>query len=331
MVFKKIITKLVDLGPIALKQVVDHMTDAFLIIDDKYRVVDYNKAFIGTLGKGHTIERNTNITDVLSKTWHKRKDIDMFKDYIDRAINKGDTLVFRKCIEKENKNIYLDIEITPIYSNTKHIGTILFFKDITAHIENMQTIRDYQALLEKNLEQITQDKQDLLVRNAIIEKMMHTDALTDMYNHRTFHEYMDMILEQIKNTNINMQLALIDIDDFKKINDTFGHSVGDIVLKRIASKIKEMVTVNDIPARYGGEEFAIIFISKTIDETYKIVELSRKVVQREKYREIDRPVTISIGICDYKPGYTKEILFDKADKAMYKAKNSGKNQTVIAD
>lgn len=189
-------------------------------------------------------------------------------------------------------------------------------------------IKEYQLLLETNLEKMTKDKQELLIRSVIMEKISKTDVLTDMYNHRTFQEYFDTIIRQASKDSTRIQLAIFDIDDFKKVNDTFGHSVGDIILKRIASKIKTMVTVDDIPARYGGEEFAVILTNKTMEQSLILLELIRTAIQDENHIELDRNVTVSVGVHEYCKDESKEEVFNKSDQALYEAKHSGKNKIV---
>ena len=162
-----------------------------------------------------------------------------------------------------------------------------------------------------------------------MEKMSKMDALTDMHNHRTFQEYFDTMIRQASRSDNSLQLAIFDIDDFKRINDTFGHSVGDIILQRISSKIKTMVTVDDITVRYGGEEFAVILTNKTMEQSLILLESIRKAIQDESHIELNRNVTVSVGVHEYYKGEAKEEVFNKVDDALYEAKHSGKNKIVV--
>ncbi|MCZ8512586.1 GGDEF domain-containing protein [Paenibacillus filicis] len=180
-----------------------------------------------------------------------------------------------------------------------------------------------------NLKHATEAKQELLVKNILMDKLAKMDALTDMYNHKTFHEYLDKLIEQHERNLLPLQLALLDIDNFKKINDTYGHWVGDIILMRVAGIIKETVTPHDFVARYGGEEFAVVFTEKSMDEAHRLVEQIRQRLSVTIHPELDsQAATISIGLQGYEEGLRKEGLFKGADASLYEAKRCGKNRTV---
>lgn len=176
-----------------------------------------------------------------------------------------------------------------------------------------------------------ESNQELLVRTILMDKLAKTDALTDAFNHMAYHEFMDHYVVQADNGRLRLQLALIDIDNFKKVNDTYGHKAGDAVLKKVAELIRSSVGSNDIVARYGGEEFAVIFAERSFQEAYDTVEQIRKSVESELHEAIGwQAATISVGLHAYAAGMGKEALFVGADNALYEAKRSGKNRTVIA-
>lgn len=184
---------------------------------------------------------------------------------------------------------------------------------------------------QESLEQLTKSEQGLLVERAISDKLLKIDALTGLYNHKTFHEYLDLLLEQCESNGLRLQLALVDIDNFKHVNDTYGHWVGDLVLKEVASKIGGMIGLNDFAARYGGEEFAIIFTDKDLKESYSYAEELRVcIAEMEHPYAGGKPITVSVGLFNYEPGLGKELMFRKTDNALYKAKKEGKNIVVTA-
>ncbi|NEW08236.1 GGDEF domain-containing protein [Paenibacillus sp. SYP-B3998] len=181
-----------------------------------------------------------------------------------------------------------------------------------------------------NLRATTELKQELMIKNIIMDKLSKTDALTDLYNHITFHEYLEKLIEQSEYGHLNIHLAIIDIDNFKKVNDTYGHRAGDAVLTKVSAILKERVGLNDFAARYGGEEFAIIFTEKSTEDVYEILERIRWYISQSKYEELSgHAVTISIGLCEYLKGTGKEVFFAGADQSLYAAKKTGKNKTVI--
>jgi diguanylate cyclase (GGDEF)-like protein len=186
--------------------------------------------------------------------------------------------------------------------------------------------------LMKHLQSSLESSQDLLVKNVIMDKLIKTDALTDLYNHMSFHEYLVELIKQGERYNLSFQLALLDIDHFKKVNDTYGHRAGDAVLRKTADTLKLLVSPNDFIARYGGEEFAIIFTDMALNEALMNLENIRTCIGAEPLEELNgQPVTISIGVHDFKQGCTKEALFSGADEALYEAKRNGRNQTVVFD
>ncbi|BBH21613.1 hypothetical protein Back11_29580 [Paenibacillus baekrokdamisoli] len=176
-----------------------------------------------------------------------------------------------------------------------------------------------------------ESNQQLLVKTVWMDKLTKTDALTDLYNHMTFHEYFEELIKQHEDNDLPLQLAIFDIDNFKKVNDLFGHRAGDAVLQRVSELIRSKVSAHDFVARYGGEEFAILFTEKAKLEAFNLVEQIRLEVSQAPHElQQGRPVTVSVGFAEYESGEGKEHFFNRADQALYKAKNMGKNQTVIA-
>ncbi|MFC4599607.1 GGDEF domain-containing protein [Cohnella hongkongensis] len=177
-----------------------------------------------------------------------------------------------------------------------------------------------------------ESNQELLVRTILMDKLAKTDALTDTYNHMAYHEYKDDLVAQADHGTLKLHLAILDIDNFKSVNDTFGHKAGDSVLRKVASIARSKTGSNDFIARYGGEEFVILFTEKSFQEVFELVEGIRKDIASASYEALgDRRVTVSIGLNAYVPGMGKEELFRLADAALYEAKHSGKNRTVVAD
>ncbi|MED4603962.1 GGDEF domain-containing protein [Paenibacillus validus] len=185
--------------------------------------------------------------------------------------------------------------------------------------------------LARYLQSVIDAKQELLVQNVVLDKLIKTDALTGLYNHRTFHEYLDKLLELWNHQPFPLCLAVLDIDNFKTVNDTYGHRAGDIVLRAVATAIQEALTPNDFAARYGGEEFAVIMTEKSFKEAYAMLEDIRTVIANMRHPELDgSSVTVSIGLYAHRANEDKERLFEKADMLLYEAKHSGKNRTACA-
>lgn len=161
-------------------------------------------------------------------------------------------------------------------------------------------------------------------------KLATTDGLTDLYNHRYFQEQIRMQVEQAKRYNNNFSLIIIDIDFFKKFNDTFGHQSGDAVLRQVAQTLKKNVRATDIVCRYGGEEMSIILPNTIKEEAYTTAEKICSRVAGRKFKLVgdkETNVTISLGVSTYPfDGDTAQKIIEAADKKLYEAKNNGRNQ-----
>lgn len=157
-----------------------------------------------------------------------------------------------------------------------------------------------------------------------------TDGLTELYNHRYFQEQMKMQVEQSKRYETPFSLIIIDIDFFKKFNDTFGHQAGDAVLRQVAQLLKQSVRATDIVCRYGGEEMSIILPNTSKEISVSTAEKICKRVAAKRFRlnnYQESNVTISLGVSSFpQDGQTPSEIIDAADKRLYQSKNNGRNQ-----
>ncbi len=184
------------------------------------------------------------------------------------------------------------------------------------------------------LEQLTRQSAITINRANAYAKILQyatLDALTGLNNRRQFEVRLKQEIATTKRQKNPLCAMMIDIDFFKKVNDTYGHASGDTVLRTVASIIKEHLRESDIPSRYGGEEFAVLLPYTHIDEAQIVGERLRKAVENTPV-PIDKKninVTISMGLAEFNPEETGENLFERADKALYEAKESGRNRVCI--
>lgn len=161
-------------------------------------------------------------------------------------------------------------------------------------------------------------------------KLATTDAMTGLKNHRFFQEHMLQSIERANRNNAPFSLLLIDIDFFKKFNDTYGHQAGDRVLIAVAKKLEDTVRKIDLVARYGGEEMTIVLENAGVDEAKEIAEKVVKAIAEEPYpiaEGVSKHVTISVGIATYPThALTSSALIEFSDKGLYAAKENGRNQ-----
>jgi diguanylate cyclase (GGDEF)-like protein len=161
--------------------------------------------------------------------------------------------------------------------------------------------------------------------------MATTDGLTGLFNHRTFQSRYDEAIATARRYGRKVSFILTDIDHFKSVNDTYGHPVGDLVLKGVAKILKDKARDTDVVARYGGEEFAIVMPETDLKGAQVIAERIREAVMAEVFQTDQGPlkVTLSLGICtcpDF--GQQKQQLIDLADQCLYFAKRHGRNRSV---
>ncbi|WNB90798.1 GGDEF domain-containing protein [Bacillus sp. NEB1478] len=184
----------------------------------------------------------------------------------------------------------------------------------------------------EDLKKAQAEHQELMVKSTIMEKQVKTDALTGLYNHMAFYEYLDVLILQAETFQNPFHLAVIDIDNFKKINDTYGHGAGDLILKRIAHTIKENVSNDDFTARYGGEEFVVILNDVFEEQAFTVLENVRMAVEDVVHPEVMKEqITISIGLQTYRLGMHKQAFFEGADNSLYAAKRLGKNRVITKE
>jgi len=168
-----------------------------------------------------------------------------------------------------------------------------------------------------------------------IAMMSIRDELTRLYNRRYFNDVIEKEVARAARYETNLVLCMIDLDYFKKINDTYGHLAGDMTLSEIAGILKKCVRQSDLCCRYGGEEFTVIMTNTDIKGAEKVSERFRKMVAHRlfKYSSSKFHCTVSVGIAAYKPELKQSSteLLEAADYALYKAKAQGRNRVVTID
>lgn len=171
---------------------------------------------------------------------------------------------------------------------------------------------------------------ELVNQFETIRSLSHVDFLTKAKNRRYLYDTGVMMVKNAMRSNVNVVTAMIDIDLFKSINDSFGHSSGDAVLKQIASIITKSFRSSDITARIGGEEFCVLAINMDEKESFKVFENLRIKIEKSRFFILNKEikVTVSIGICKTRKDSLEEMIQD-ADEKLYKAKSSGRNTVCI--
>jgi len=178
-----------------------------------------------------------------------------------------------------------------------------------------------------------EEKTDLIHQGYLqrieMQELLNRDQKTGLFGQTIFMNTLDSMVEVSNRTHEKFALAVIDIDDFKKVNDTYGHLKGDQIIVTLTELMKKYFIENQFMARYGGEEFVIIFAENKVNQGINLLEDFRKAFEAQRYSFIDDKISISIGIAKWRQGWTSAQLFEAADKAMYTSKSDGKNRTTV--
>ena len=165
-----------------------------------------------------------------------------------------------------------------------------------------------------------------------LQKLAITDGLTKLYNSRSFYTQLELEVDRFNRYKHPLALLLLDIDNFKEYNDSYGHLEGDKVLVRFSQIIKTCLRANDSAYRYGGEEFTVILPETTGDEAKTVAQRIRASFEAEKYKPVPGKVariTISIGVTQCYPKEELSTFIRRADKAMYLSKENGRNRVSV--
>lgn len=177
-------------------------------------------------------------------------------------------------------------------------------------------------------QKIIQQTEELRLANEQLDKLAHVDSLTNLYNRRAFMARLNEEVRRSSRTGQALSLVMLDIDDFKSYNDTFGHPEGDILLQQLANVIQGNLRGNDIAARTGGEEFSVILMDADAEGAVRVADKLRYMIASHPWDL--RPITVSLGITTRTFTSSSDIdtssLISEADTAMYNAKRHGKNR-----
>ncbi len=207
------------------------------------------------------------------------------------------------------------------------------FNEMIEHLgRNQIELENNRVQIEEANQKLVSRNQELQRINEVFHQLSITDELTKLHNHRFFQDHLPREMSRATRTGEPLCLILIDIDDFKRLNDEHGHSVGDAVLKKTADVMNGVVREMDLLARYGGEEFALLASQATLDGATALAEKLRMAVSQARFPVVtlegisELSITVSIGVAAFDGD--QKALFNDADRALYRAKDQGKDCVV---
>lgn len=223
---------------------------------------------------------------------------------------------------KDGSIVRIKINAVPLFRrrSPKAYGVLCTFADITEQYlrelkrdQNLSKLKELTNTLEVQRDQLS-------MANVHLHKLADCDGLTGLQNHRSLHRILDQTFTQTQQA----AMLLIDVDHFKKYNDSFGHPAGDALLQQLAMLMTAVVRPIDSVCRYGGEEFAVVLPGANLETAESVAKRLLQRVRDERWPEAQ--ITVSIGIATQTSEFCKDELIEAADKALYQAKRGGRDQ-----
>jgi len=204
---------------------------------------------------------------------------------------------------------------------------------LRSKVRVFQELYQQRKVIEKfysNLEQIVEERTaELKEANETISRLAAIDELTKLFNRRSFNDSAAAALSAARRHEFPLSMVMVDLDHFKSINDTFGHSEGDQILIAFADLLREMIRTEDVAARWGGEEFIMILPHTTREAAAALAERIRVAFEQHSVHAKPVSLSASFGVVQLQEGDDVDNLIRRADDALYRAKNQGRNQVVV--
>lgn len=277
------------------------MQENFIIVTDSIKIVKLNSVVLEFFGFNSLIEFQNRFGCICSSF---QKDQDYFN-----------------LTKVEENQLWVNVVLEKLDKNEDVVVKILN-KDLIEHIFTLKASKFYDLFIV-TLTDITTISQ----QSKEFEYGASFDSLTKIYNRDFFNKMANIKIDKYKYGRDSFVLVMMDIDHFKNVNDTYGHLVGDEVLIDLSNLIKTHIRENDIFARYGGEEF-VLLLDVNLEKSRYVVEHLRDVIEKKEFNKVSK-ITCSFGITEYKKNDTINSMIKRADKALYEAKERGRNRVCL--
>jgi diguanylate cyclase (GGDEF)-like protein/PAS domain S-box-containing protein len=287
--------RLLELVPVARSILIEHLRDGVLVMDLNNNIVDINPAAYQLLGQS-----NPQIGDTAAQAFAARPDL--FHS-LQETPEYDEEIAIRY-----DPPLFVDLNIVNLYNaDGEACGRLITLRDVTER-------------------RVAQDA--LEAKSRELEFLAITDSLTQLFNRRYAENALRSEFARCERYQTPLAIGLLDIDDFKKVNDCFGHACGDEVIIRVAQILRRGTRAADIVSRFGGEEFLILFPHTHIDDALAVMDRLRSDLEREIMSCTEASITVSGGLTAWFSGDQVSQAMRRVDRLLYRAKDFGKNHVV---
>ena len=305
--------RLFDLIPIARHTVLEHIPEMVFVVDARDRVLDANSEAQKMLGK--------SMDEIIGKD-----PLDVFREWpqlINRFLTTNET--HEEIQIPGDPPRTLEIDISPLYNQFGRLeGRVIVAHDITEHKWLENDLKYANEVLSNQLDEINK------LRDELQEQAIR-DPLTNAYNRRYLSEFLDKEVARAERENTPVTIVIMDMDNFKQFNDSYGHKCGDVILQAITKFLIDHSRRGDVVCRYGGEEFVILMPNASLETGFERAEMWRQDFSESviEYEDMKLSATFSAGVATFpQHGTTGDAILQAADSALYKSKNAGKNKVT---
>ncbi|NQZ50310.1 MAG: sensor domain-containing diguanylate cyclase [Moritella sp.] len=293
-----------------LKQVADIFETGLIIIDQNHRILLWNNCI-----ENHTDISSDQAIDLDVSTLLHRRSEQWLSHQIQMVLN-------------ADKPSITDADIFNAINDTR----LQIFPEVNAFtLSTDSSGQEYICLVVNGISSSAKNNLLLHGENEKLKEQVRRDSATQLL---TKNYWWQCLIEQFNHSQtsgISSSLVIFDVDEFKRINDQYGHLAGDEAIKRLAYSFRKTIRNSDIACRFGGDEFAVILPNTNANEAYIFAELLRKKILNLDKAPNQPQISISVGVCEWTAEMVSEReWFDKADKALYMSKQKGRNQTTEA-
>jgi diguanylate cyclase (GGDEF)-like protein len=299
-----------------------------LVVDDIPTNIQLLTAYLSSVG--YSVEAARDGQEALEKVHECRPDLIL----LDVMMPKVNGFEVCKSLKMNNQSSFIPIIMVTGLNEVEHkVRAMEAGADdfVTKPFNRLELLTRVKSLLR-----IKQLYEELETAKESLRQLSITDGLTGLYNYRYFKEHLDQELNRASRHNLNVSVAMADIDFFKKFNDAHGHPAGDAVLRAVGHLLKDNIRKIDLAARYGGEEFSLVLVETNKPAAAVVAEKIKKLVEEHLFQNTNGNagagyhVTISMGVATFPDdAVNSEALIKIADDRLYRAKENGRNCVVL--